>query len=114
MDIQNATIESTMLGVEDHGIFTYSIGLNYGGSGQTFGGYGLDSYDKATKRRVGTAYGLEAIARLLRVVGVSKWEDLKGKPVRVVADYSKVYKLGNYLKDEWLDLHALAGEYLSR
>ena len=100
-EIRNARIESTMLGVEDHGILTCSVHLDYGGTGQSFGGFGLDEWVEEKKCRCGTAYGMEFIRRVLGVVGVERWEDLPGKHVRVKAEYCKVHALGNILKDEW-------------
>lgn len=92
MEIRNAKIESTMLGFEDHGIFTYMIHLNYGGSGQGFGGYVL-----------GGDYGTNTIKKILEVVGVDKWEDLIEKHVRVEAEFNKIHRIGNILEDEWFD-----------
>ena len=107
LEIKNATITRTMLGVEDHGIFTFMLTLDYGGSGQGAGGYALDEFvgDKGggRGRRVGTAYGMDLIIAVLKVVGVEKWEDLKGEHIRVKAEHSKVHAIGHFLNDEWLD-----------
>lgn len=81
-----AKIESTMLGVEDHGIFTSMLFVTYGGSGQGIGGYGLDEWDKDKKRRIGTAYGLEFIKRTMKACGVSEWEKLKGRTIYVLKE----------------------------
>lgn len=97
--IKNATIQSTMLGPEDHGIPSYMIHLDYGGAGQGFGGH-----------RLGGKFTHEAIFRLLNVVGVECWEALPGKSVRVDSDYSRAYRIGHFLKEEWLDLAELAEE----
>lgn len=77
---QIGRIESTMLGQEDHGIMTSYLYLDFGGSGQGAGGYGLDTYEDApgAGKRVGTAFGMDLIMRILETVGVSKWEDLVG------------------------------------
>jgi len=75
------TIKSTHLGYESHGIFTLYAELDYGGSGQSFGGYALDQYDKTTDQRWGTDWGLEFIKRVMWVVGVSKWEEMVGQRV---------------------------------
>src|SRR3990167_10576868 len=87
MQIVNAKINGTMLGIEDHGIMTASVELDYGGSGQGFGGCALDEPIKDASgkflRRQGTAYGCEFIKRILWVVGVERWEALIGKHVRV-------------------------------
>jgi len=101
MEIKNAIIEKTTLGKEDHGIMTAFLTLNYGGSGQGFGGYSFDRYDKKQKRRIGSSYGCEFIMRVLKVVGVNNWEDLEGKHIRVKADSGKVYAIGNIIEDEW-------------
>jgi len=101
--IANARIESTFLGVEDHGIFTFSLMLDYGGSGQGFGQYGLDSWDEKEGRRVGTAYGVEMIKAILEVVGVEKWEALEGQLVRTRATHSSISAIGHVLQNQWLD-----------
>ncbi len=104
-EIKNAVINSTMLGVEDHGILSCFIHLQYDGGGQGFGGYAMDSPTRSAnpkdERRVGTAWGMEFIRRVLDVVGVNNWEDLKGKHVRVKATFSKVESIGNIIKDKW-------------
>ena len=118
-NIKNARIESTTLGFEDHGIFTYWVMLDFGGSGQGFGGYGLDEprTDGAGKYlgRRGTVYGCDAIIRLLEVLGVESWEKLKGTPVRVkgggLFGNTAIEAIGHYLKDEWLNLKTLAQEH---
>jgi len=115
METKNAIIESTMLGIEDHGIMSFYLYLNYGGSGQGAGGYCLDTPIKENGtflRRVGTAEGLSLIMEIMEVVGVQKWEDLPGKHIRVKANQGKVYVIGNILKDKWLDFELFFKEIL--
>jgi hypothetical protein len=109
---KNARIKGTTLGIEDHGILTAFIDLDYGSGGQSFGGRSLDEWDEAAKRRVGHAFGSEFILQVLRTLGVSSWEKLPGTPCRVRADWDKVYALGHYLEDKWFDPEAviLAGK----
>lgn len=102
-EIRNARISSTHLGLEGHGIFSVMIDLDYDGGGQGFGGYALDRWVPDLKRRRGTAWGMEFIARVLRVVGVEKWEDLKGKYVRADAEFTKVHRIGHITADRWFD-----------
>ena len=80
---------------------TAFLTLNYGGSGQAFGGYSFDRYDENKEKRIGSSYGCEFIKRVLKVVGVNNWEDLNGKHIRVKADSGKVYAIGNIIEDEW-------------
>ncbi|MDX9781240.1 MAG: hypothetical protein RBT66_09415 [bacterium] len=102
-EIKNAKIIGTMLGIEDHSILTCWLYLNYDGAGQGFGGYALDTYDKVKSGRIGTAFGMEFIRRIMEVVEVEKWEDLTGQYCRVFADHSRVYKIGHIIKDQWFD-----------
>lgn len=103
METKNAVIKSTMLGYEDHGLLTFSLHLDYGGSGQCAGGYRLDGYDKEKEETIYTATGLEILAQIIKIVGVSKWEDLKEKHIRVKASNDKVHSIGHLLEDKWLD-----------
>lgn len=106
-EVKNAKINSTMLGMEDHGIMSFYLYLDYGGGGQGAGGYCLDKPLKDEKnkfiKRVGTSAGLSVIMEILNTVGVTKWEDLKGKHIRVRASFSKVEAIGHLLEDRWLD-----------
>jgi len=77
-------ITSTMLGIEDHGILSFNLCFDFGGSMQCFGGYCLDSYDKEKKERVGHAFGTTVIRQILETVGVDKWEKLVGKEMWVI------------------------------
>ena len=103
MEIKNAKIVRTMLGYEDHGILTCYLQLDYGVGVQSFGGYAFDQYDKQKKDRVGGAYGTEFVGRLLKTIGIEKWEDLPGKHIRVEADRDKVFRIGHILEDRWFD-----------
>jgi len=103
METKNAKITSTMLGIEDHGIMSFMLYLDYGVSVQKAGGYVLDTPIKNFTRRIGTAEGMSLIMEIMKIVGVEKWEDLPGKHIRVKAERNKVHAIGNYLKDEWLD-----------
>lgn len=108
--IENAQITGTTLGIEDHGIMTAMIGLSGEGWDVGFGGFALDQWDEAQKRRVGTDYGLEFVMRVLHVVGVDSWEKLKGQHVRVESEGwgGRALKIGHITKDRWFDPQALA------
>ncbi len=105
--IKNAKIESTFLGWEDHGIFTYNIVVSYGGSSQGFGQRALDEPIHNEKDeflcRQGTAWGMEMVISLLRVVGVGSWEKLAGTPVRVKIKDGLIVAIGHYLEENWLE-----------
>lgn len=95
---------STMLGYERHGILSIYITIEGDGWGCAFGGYALDTYDDALKRRVGTAFGCQFLIEVLRVVGVDSWETLTGQYVRVETEgWGRIRKLGHITKDQWFD-----------
>lgn len=100
---KNAIIASATLGIEDHGILTVSLCFEYECGCQCFGGYAMDSYDKTKKRRIGTAYGMEFVIRVMNTVGVTEWSQLKGKHVRVEAERCKVHAIGNIVKNVWFN-----------
>lgn len=112
--ICNAQIVDITLGYEDHGILTFGLTLDISdGTHCIFGGYSLDEYDKDTKKRYCPAYSMELITRIMKVVGVSRWEDLKGKYIRVVSNGwgSTLKTIGNLMKDEWFNITDFFTEY---
>lgn len=105
--IANATIESTMLGREEHGIFTFflyvNLGKDIGHCG--IGGYALDRYDSKEKRRKIQSKSIEFISKILDVVGVETWEDLPGKYIRVNIEGGwgmRIYEFGNIIEEKWI------------
>lgn len=106
MEIKNARIRSTMLGREDHGLMTFMIYITADGFTCGVGGYCLDDFDPATQTRVFRAESMEAISKVLEVVGVDKWEDLPGKYIRFEDNgrSSTVTKIGNIIEEKWFDL----------
>jgi len=102
MKITNARIIKTMLGLEDHGIPTFFLYLDYGSSEQGFGGYGLQD---GSKKPIEYS-SIKILLDILKVVGVDKWEDLPGKHIRVKREdgwNGKILGIGHILKDCWFD-----------
>ena len=104
METKNAKIVSAFLGYEDYGIFTFSLSLDYGGTRQGFGQYELEY----------PAYGVKMIEKILKTVGVDSWEQLPGKHIRVVAEHTKVHKIGNLIEDKWFSPEDLITELLQK
>ena len=107
MEIKNAQIVSTHLGREDRGIMTFSIYVRFDNlEYQGVGGYALDRYDRKAETRVYNAKGLEAISKILDVVGVNTWEQLPGKYIRI-KDQGRgksIDEIGHLMEDKWFNL----------
>jgi len=99
--VLNAQITDTFLGFDDHGILTFYLTLNISDDSHcSFGGI------RITRRTT------EIIGKILNTVGVAKWEDLKGKFLRVYADEwdSPIKEIGNMMYDKWVDINEMKGE----
>lgn len=106
-EIKNAKITSVSLNMENHGCLTLDILLEGNGWGVCFGGYCLGKgYVGADEDFFkGSDSGMEAIMRIMDVVGVSDLQDMKGKHVRVATHGwgSCVKIIGNIIEDKWFD-----------
>lgn len=107
--ILNAKIESVSLCFQND-ILTFYLGLKIqGGAGCCFGGYALDEYDKAEGRRLPISLGLECLEEIMKTVGVSSWENLRDKYIRVVSRGlgESIEEIGNIMEDKWFNIEEL-------
>lgn len=100
--VRNAIIESSTLDIGDGGFLQAWLYLDYGGSGQGFGGYVL-YLPKSFKHHSLLSHAGHWIYRCCEIAGVGKWEDLKGKTIRVKYEHSKVLAIGHIVKDDWFN-----------
>lgn len=102
-EIQNAIITSARLTIEDHGLLSGWLMLDYGGSGQGFGGHALYLPKDFKNSKGNVNYAGHWIYRVLQIAGVERWEDLKGKTIR--AEHgglgSTISRIGHIVKDDW-------------
>ena len=104
--ILNAKIESVSLCFQND-ILTFYIGLKIqGGAGCCFGGYALDEYDETERRRLPISLGLECLEEIMKTVGVSSWENLRDKYLRIVDRGlgESIAVLGNIMEDKWFNI----------
>jgi len=102
IETRNAIIKSARLTKEDHGCLTVWLDLDYGGSGQGFGGHNLYNPKRTPEELArGGAYCGHFIWRVLEIAGVERWDDLPGKTVRVTGGHGHIEAIGHIIKDDW-------------
>jgi hypothetical protein len=128
MKIENAIIKNTFLGIQDHGIFTYTIGLETNIGYFNFGCRALDGKPPPEFKgplqghnRVCSGFAGESIKRVLKVLEIDKWEALPESKCRIqiTEDYHAiamsngfiVRAIGHYLYDEWFHPEELAKDF---
>jgi hypothetical protein len=102
MEQANAIIESISLTIEAHNLLSAWLYLDYGGSGQGFGGYSL-YLPKSFKHHKMESVAGHFIYRCIEIAGVGKWEDIPGKSIRVRFENSNVHEIGHIIKDDWFN-----------
>ena len=99
-EVKNAIISSADLDDADRGLLNAWVHLDYGGSGQGFGGYALYLPKSFAHHKLESVAG-HFIWRVMEVAGVTRWRDLPGKAVRVRVVEGRAEALGHILKDDW-------------
>lgn len=101
---ENAMIHRADIYIEDHGILTAFLDLEFDGSAQGFGGYGFDWVPKK-ERRYSQNCAL-FIRRVLDTVGKRSWDKLPGTAVRVKREDgwgSRIVAIGHITKNQWFN-----------
>ena len=103
--ISNARITNVSLTMEDHGCLTYYLVIENNCCGCSYGGICLGHGYLGAKEFNASGKGLEAMMRIMNVVGVERWEDLKGKYIRFVDNGlgSTIETIGNIIEDKWFN-----------
>lgn len=121
-EIFNARITDTRLGYNDWNYLTLSLYTDSeygvcGFGGCTFGGRGENSDTDA--EYINFEWTSELIMKILDTVGANKWEDIKGKLIRIRTNGKTgcaggIEAIGNILENKWFsiqDFYAEKGIY---
>lgn len=99
-ETKNAIIKSATICDGDRGLLTAWVTLDFGHSGQGFGGYAL-YLPKSFDHHKMLSHAGHFIWRCMEVAGATRWEDLPGKTVRVRGTFSGIDAIGHIVKDDW-------------
>ena len=106
-NFENAKITKASLSMEDHGIFTIRITVEGDHWFQTMGNFQNGVGCLGATKWKGNGSAIVAMMKIMDVVGVSKWEDLDGKLIRVRPrnkQYGTLDEIGNIIEDKWFNL----------
>lgn len=101
--IKNAVICHTYLGIGDYGYLTAIISAEHD-SGNT----GLGTHDLRYP-----PYGINYIVKIMEVLGVGSWEELKGTYCRIKRYEDETLVIGHIIKDQWFYPEGVAAKYKS-
>lgn len=106
--ISNCKITRVDLSMEDHGCLTLEMVIEGDHWGFVFGGYALGHGFLGADNFEGSAPGLESIMRIMDVVGVERFNDMKGRHIRVASKgiNSSPKIIGDIIEDLWFDIES--------
>lgn len=100
-EVRNAIIKKARIDDCDRGLLTVWLDLDYGGLCQGFGGYTLYLPKSFTHHRLLSTAG-HFIWRCMEIAGVSRWENVPGKSIRVkIGEDGLVKAIGHIINDDW-------------
>lgn len=99
-EIKNAIIDSVTLEKGDRGFLQCWLHVNYGSSGQGFGGYVLYLPKHYNHHKLKSVAG-HFLFRCMEIAGVDDWSKMVGRSIRVSSDHSGIEAIGHIVKDDW-------------
>lgn len=105
--IENARIKSTSISMADHGCLIISLNVEGNHWGCNIGGWCNGVGHLGATLWKGNGSAIVAMMKIMDIVGVSNWEELEGKFIRVEVPCSgsrSISKIGNIIEDKWFDL----------
>jgi len=102
IEYKNAIIDSDTIDDADRGFLNAWLHLVYGNGGQGFGGYALYLPRSFNKHEL-KSYAGHFIWRCMEIGGVTRWESLKGKAIRVKVVDGLIQAIGHIINDDWFE-----------
>ena len=88
-----------------YGVLTLEMPITGNGWGCVYGGRVIGQGYLGAKEFKGTPMGIEYIMRIMDIVGVEKFNEMRGKYIRVARTGwgDPIRIIGNLIKDRWFD-----------
>lgn len=104
-EIIDMQITSVDLSINDHGYMMLAMTMECSGRGIVYGSYCLGHSYFSDKVFDGSKKPMPCTMNITNVVGVERFNDMKGKYVRVAIKRmsSSVKIIGNIIEDKWFD-----------
>lgn len=104
--IQNGIVSSAEVTMDRGSFLSVWLHLDYGGSGQGFGGYvlgGTPDSKAGQMHATGPNFAAEFLVACMRVCDVEAFDKCAGKAIRVRRDreYGQIEAIGHITKDVW-------------
>lgn len=99
-EIRNAIIKSARIDMGDRGLLTAWLDLDYGGSGQGFGGHCL-YLPKSYSHHELKSFAGHFIFRCMEIAGAEEWSRMVGKTIRVRGSHDGIEAIGHIVNDDW-------------
>ena len=102
MIVKNAIITNAEIIVDDHGVLTAWLTLEYQDGGQGFGGYVLYLPSSFSHHNDQNNIAGLFIWRCMEIAGVTSWSKMVGKAIRVRGEkFNYIDAIGHIIKDDW-------------
>ena len=98
-ETKNAIITRATITTE-YGILNVELSFDYGSMCQQLGGYVLYLPKSCKHHKVSSIAG-HYIFRIMELAGVTKWDSMVGRTVRVICEHEKIHAIGHIVKDDW-------------
>lgn len=101
-EVCNAVISAATLRQERGFMLDSWIQVDYGDSGQGFGGFALYIGRSGAHHRVESFAG-HWLWRVMEIAGCEDWEHVVGKAIRCRVEDGRILAIGHIIKDDWFE-----------
>jgi len=99
--VLNGVVTSVSLGIEDHGLLSSFVHVDRSdGCSQGFGGWALYLPSSFKHHELKSVAG-HFITRVIEVCGVTDWNKVVGKAIRICEKDGVIIAIGHIIRDDW-------------